>query len=430
MFRKTRFQLALLNSIAFFGILLIFGASIFFVTRHRFVMEENTTLTTQASLIRNGDLDRMRNDDHHDDDHDNHHDKNQNETEEVKQTHVISILLDKQGHVLEQDPANSLSTQTIQLVRKNAQLNQLTTMDVGGTSFRVMSLAPPTGSAAMTGPQPSVVLLLYNRAEDVAFLRNLLRMIEIGTVIGAALSLLIGIYLAQRALIPIQNAWLRQQQFVADASHELRTPLAITQTQLDRLFRHPSRTIEEMSENLGNIQRETSRMRRLVADLLTLARTDSNQLQIQRQPTELHECLAATVESFRPFAETKDIHLDAALQAVTVQVDPERMTQLLTILLDNAMKFTDTGGRVDVSLEPVGHHVKLVVTDTGIGISPVDLPHVFNRFYQSDKARSGSGSGLGLAIAKWIVEAHQGKISIRSPVANGHGTAVEVTMPI
>lgn len=92
--------------------------------------------------------------------------------------------------------------------------------------------------------------------------------------------------------------------------------------------------------------------------------------------------------------------------------------------------FTDTGGRVDVSLEPVGHHVKLVVTDTGIGISPVDLPHVFNRFYQSDKARSGSGSGLGLAIAKWIVEAHQGKISIRSPVANGHGTAVEVTMPI
>ncbi|GMA64432.1 HAMP domain-containing histidine kinase [Alicyclobacillus fastidiosus] len=138
--------------------------------------------------------------------------------------------------------------------------------------------------------------------------------------------------------------------------------------------------------------------------------------------------IAAVVEQFRDVAEMKNIHLVVSEgPPVTMRADEERLQQLLTILLDNALKFTDQGGRVEVYWTVVANAVHLTVSDDGIGVSEADLQKVFDRFFQANEARSSGGAGLGLAIAKWIVEEHHGKIWAESRLHEG--MTIRVILP-
>lgn len=413
-------------------ILLVFGAVLFFFTQHRLNMEDDQTLVSEASLISHGDTDQFRrHDGRHSNDRMQDKDSPVAREDEIRESHVVYALLNRRRQVLEQVPDTSLSQAEIESAAKYAAENRIVTVDLAGTPFRVDEINAPEKLVTTTGQDVDKVLLLYNCGDDQAFLHELREIIEIGIVIGAALAIFTGYYLAARALIPIQGAWTKQQQFVADASHELRTPLSIIQLHIERMFQRPNQTIEAESESLAKMERETSKMRRLVADLLTLARADSNQLLIAKEPVQMDSLVQTITESFRDLAEIKDIHVRVeTLSKATVFGDPQRIHQMLTILLDNAIKFTPPNGRIEVSLTTNGHQLKLVVVDTGIGISAKDLPHVFDRFYQSDKARSSGGTGLGLAIAKWIAEEHQGRITVQSPVADGHGTRFQVIMPL
>jgi signal transduction histidine kinase len=229
-------------------------------------------------------------------------------------------------------------------------------------------------------------------------------------------------------LASLEAAYTAQRRFVADASHELRAPLTTIKGNLEFTLRArdlpPTVREEAMADALG----EAERMGRLVDDLLSLARADAGQ-KLNPQPVALHVILADLGRTLAPGAGQVELRFDR-LEAVPVWGDPDRLKQLALILIDNALKYTPAGGRVEVSLTHQGDRAMLRVADTGLGIEPQDLPHVFERFYRADKARAreGGGAGLGLAIAKSIVDQHGATISVKSEP--GRGSEFTVCLPV
>lgn len=228
-------------------------------------------------------------------------------------------------------------------------------------------------------------------------------------------------------LASLEQAALTQQRFVADASHELRTPLTVVQANLE-LLAHPRKmSLDERQEAADEALQEVYRLSRLVADLLTLAHADAGTT-LRREPLDLDVVVLETLRTVQPLAKRHTIVLEP-FEVVPMEGDPDRLKQLLLNLLDNALKYTPPGGTIRVGLERTAEGGRLVVADTGVGIPPGDLPHIFTRFYRVDRARAatGGGTGLGLSIARWIAEQHQGDIRIASTV--GQGTTVTVTLP-
>lgn len=229
-------------------------------------------------------------------------------------------------------------------------------------------------------------------------------------------------------LASLEQAAQAQHRFVSDASHELRAPLTAIQGNLDLLERQPDMARDERREAVQEANRETRRLAQLVADLLALARADAG-VPLRHQHLELDRVLLDAFGAARHLAQGQ--HLDlAALEPSVVNGDPDRLKQVLLVLLDNAIKYTPTDGRVTLSLLRQGEMAQIVVADTGIGISSDDLPHVFERFYRADpaRARDTGGTGLGLSIAQWIVEQHGGRLTLES--LPGHGTTAKVSLPI
>ncbi len=226
----------------------------------------------------------------------------------------------------------------------------------------------------------------------------------------------------------IEELFRAQQRFVSDMSHELRSPLTAIRGNLDLLRRGAADDPQARSEAIGAIDAEAARMQRLVSDLLILARADEG-YKIQQQPVELDTILLDIYRQARVMPGGVKICLGNEDQAQVVG-DPDRLKQVLLNLVDNAIKYTPSGGEVTLSLERDDAWVRVSVADTGIGIPPQDLTKIFDRFYRVDKARSREkgGSGLGLAIGKWIVEAHGGRIEVQSEL--GKGSTFTVWLPL
>lgn len=220
-------------------------------------------------------------------------------------------------------------------------------------------------------------------------------------------------------------------QFTADASHELRAPLTLIHTAAEFSLRR-ERSREELVDALRKIVRESERTSHLVDDLLLLARADSEAHALRLAPTDVLSTGREATELAAGLAEAKNIEISAEIpgEAVVVDGDEQLLEQLWLILLDNAVKYTPAGGRVRFAMRPVNSHLETTVSDTGIGIAPADLPHVYDRFWRADKVRSraAGGAGLGLAIARWIVETHRGQIEIDSEL--GRGSQVKVRFPL
>jgi heavy metal sensor kinase len=218
-------------------------------------------------------------------------------------------------------------------------------------------------------------------------------------------------------------------RFTADAAHELRTPVAVVRASAELALRQ-DRTPARYRQALQGIQREAVQMTELLDELLLLARGDSGQWQFRFDAVLAGTVIGRLKEVVSPLAESKQISLEWNVpnQAGLVWADEGALRRLVLILVDNAVKFTPAGGRVAVRLEIDPVHCVLEVEDTGSGIAPEHLPHVFDRFYRADPARTnGEGAGLGLAIARTIVEAHQG--TIEATQAPGSGTLFRVVVP-
>jgi two-component system, OmpR family, sensor kinase len=226
----------------------------------------------------------------------------------------------------------------------------------------------------------------------------------------------------------LEAAFAQQARFTADAAHELRTPVSVilnqSQTALGR-----ARSAAEYRENLEACQRAAQRMRRLIESLLELARLDAGQAGLRLEPFDLSAVVADCVDLMRPLADERQIKCEPALAEVRCQGDAERIKQVITNLLGNAICYNHVGGLVRISVRSSDGRAVLTVTDTGSGIAAEHLPHLFERFYRADKSRSRAigGAGLGLAICQAIVAAHGGTIEVQSAV--GEGTTLTVSLP-
>ena len=223
-----------------------------------------------------------------------------------------------------------------------------------------------------------------------------------------------------------------QREFIANVSHDLKTPLTSIQGFSQAILEGVAKDLERTERAAQVIHEESLRMGRLVDQLLDLAKLDAGQVKLVQAPVDIDTLLKRVVERMTPAAARKEIELRYTGEGgVWLQGDPDRLMQVFMNLIDNAIRHTPTGGRITCTEKRAYSDTSLVeitVSDTGPGIPPEDLPHVFDRFYQVDKARGRGSSGLGLAIVQEVVAAHGGTVGVESQV--GQGTSFWVRLPL
>lgn len=284
----------------------------------------------------------------------------------------------------------------------------------------------------ITVPQGRDLLLAVGRSTEPE--RQALRQITIilagGGLAGVGLAVAGGFFLSGLALRPIRRSVDRQRAFVADASHELRTPLTIVRATAELLKRDRDKP-DSVDATADEIISETDRLSALVNQMLTLARSDADISALETETVDLAGVAGEVTRQMRLLAEPKAISIDVSADGpIHVEGDATRLRELVTILLDNAIKYSDERASVTVRVDRDGGRALLTVSDTGRGIPAEALPRIFDRFYRVDKARSREmgGAGLGLSIARWIVDAHAGQIRVDS--VEGGGTTVRVELPV
>lgn len=268
--------------------------------------------------------------------------------------------------------------------------------------------------------------------------RALAATLAVVEIAALAVFLVISLFFSRWALRPVARAWTQQRRFVADASHDLKTPLTVILANTSIALEHPERSVASQSQWLESTQHEAEAMQGLVGDLLTLAKMDEEEAAAQSgaaRPTleevDLSDVIEGEVLQFESVAFERGVKLGSQVEpGIKLRGNEQRLRRLAGTLIDNACKYVDDGGAVDVALSRAGKQAKLEVRNTGAPISPEDLPHVFDRFYRADKARTGGvgGHGLGLAIARAIAEEHGGALTASSTQAEG--TAFTATLPL
>ncbi len=417
MFSAIRRRLLAWNTAVFVALLAALGVSIYFVTARTLYAEVNRTLRENANetlqnlastpgfpfvLPRSG-----------------------------YQGDVFFLGIDLSGRIMENPQGLSVtSSPDPQGVQRALAERTLVyqTVSLQGERLRVLSSPISTRSGNVLG-----VLQVGRSIEaEQAALKRLAIILAASEAGALLLALAGGWFLADRAMVPIRRAFDRQRRFVADASHELRTPLTLIRGSAEMLTRHGHETIDQNRKLVEGIVTEADYLTTLVSGLLTLAQSDTGRLQLQREPVEMDELSRTVCEDVRPIAAAKGVQVSANGNGgpLVVEGDRARLRQMLLALLDNAVKYTLPGGSVEVSTRPRDGHVALDVRDTGRGIAPEHLPHVFERFYRADEARGrdAGGAGLGLSIVKVLAEAHGGTAGIESQM--GHGTTVHVRLPL
>jgi signal transduction histidine kinase len=330
---------------------------------------------------------------------------------------LFLLLVDAEGQIIQNPQRVSLDALPFAVPPAGKPFHE-TIDDADEESVRLY--VRPLGLAA---PAPAALVVGTSLAKEEAAMRRLLLVLFGGGAAGLLLSLVGAWFLAGRALVPIELAFRRQQEFVADASHELRTPLTVLRAATDLLNQHRAEPLEANAELFDDLRADIVRIERLAVDLLTLARSDLGELGLAVGEIDLGALAGDVVRRVSPLAADRAMALEyrRPAEALTVDADPDRLQQVLLILLDNALKHTPPGGTVVVAARRHGADALVEVTDSGPGIPPEHLPRVFDRFYRADRARSRAdgGSGLGLAIARSLVLAHGGHLSLTSPPEQG-----------
>ncbi len=228
----------------------------------------------------------------------------------------------------------------------------------------------------------------------------------------------------------LENLERSRNQFVSNASHELKTPLATMKILLESLIYQDDMPAELRREFMQDINKEIDRLNMVIGDLLTLVHIDSQKMRLRREMMLLSVAIKEAVRRLAPLASDRGQEIEVALHdECEMFADPAKLQQVIYNLIDNAIKYTPDGGKIRVSLELIGRDAVLKVSDNGVGIPKSDVPHVFDRFYRVDKARSREtgGTGLGLSIVQQIVRLHGGSIDVESEV--GKGTTFIIELP-
>lgn len=337
---------------------------------------------------------------------------------------MIVLLRDSEGTILNEEQIGTrfinefsedlpFSLETIETIQTTKLANDYV--------FR--SLMYPNSNGSYTE------LLISVEAEQ-SIVNNFIKILFICTIIFVLLSITASYFLAKRSMNPIINSWSKQSEFVENASHELRTPLTIVQSKLEHLLTKPEDTIMNQFESIGLSLSEIRRMNIMTTHLLTLARADSLEQQLQKETVNLGNLVNEVIHPFYELAELEQKEIITQIHSERIiSIDKNRIHQLLVILLDNALKYTRPQDKIHVVLREDPEYLTIDVSDTGIGIREENIKRVFDRFYREDKARikETGGTGLGLSIAQWIVESHNGTIRVSSKPSIG--TTFQVKLP-
>ena len=412
MFKRTRQRLVILNALVFFILLNLLGGMAYFYTKYSLYHQvDHTILEKKYHLINDQD------------------DIVESElSPEREENHRLAYLLwDKNGKlygVVPKVAKKIIDASSFSHLRNKEGLQSI---NIGPVSYRYVNL-----SVANNKKNPSLqsIQIVYNLQRENEMLDHLLFVIGFGSLISVFIAIIAGVYLANKALVPIRLSWEKQQQFVADASHELRTPLSVMKLNLEHLFRHPDHSIEQESETIHQAIQEINYLGKMSADLLTLARSDTDQLEILKETIQLDDIINQVIKDFQSLAVVKSVKVSAEVSPIKIIGDRERLKQLFIILLDNALKYTRENGLIEIKANARNSRAMIEISDTGVGIPNDDLPFIFDRYFRGDKSRTRhlEGSGLGLSIAQWIVHAHGGKIRVMSKL--GEGTQVVVNIPL
>ncbi|MBL8881070.1 MAG: heavy metal sensor histidine kinase [Phycisphaerales bacterium] len=322
---------------------------------------------------------------------------------------------------IEADGVMRIVQATYLLDQVNASLNRF--LQICGAALAAAAALAVVGGRILAARSLQPVAKMVSAARKIS-VENLRQRLD-RTEAGDELDVLAATFNEMFERLERQVSQLRQ--FTADAAHELRTPLAALRGNAEVVL-SGKRSLDELHTVIAESIEEYDRLSRIADDLLLLARADAGQEFVRRSKMRLDVALGDVVDLFAPLADERGISLRCATdEEVWVEGDDGRLRQMVGNLLDNAIKHTPTGGRVDVHLAAPNGTVELTVRDTGAGIPPEHLPHVFDRFYRADRARTREGgAGLGLAISRTIAEAHCGTIKLTSTV--GEGTSVCVKL--
>lgn len=302
---------------------------------------------------------------------------------------------------------------------------------------KIITVTLPTDKTAVVAltahqvrNQEGLLATVYAGRDVTAYARGLIR--SIVTLSGAAflfliLATVIGYFLAGKITIPMEESIKRKKRFIADASHELRTPLSVLLSSMEAIEMDKDNALSPFSlQIMSDAKDEFFRLKKLVTDLLTLARADAGDSKMRKEKFPLTVVIEQVISSLKVVAEEKKISIHFVMnEKIELNADPDRIHQLLYILLDNGLKYSLPNSQLAVHLEQLEKntvpYVKIMVVDHGPGIPFEFQKQIFQRFFRIDESRSRSteGSGLGLSIAQWIVDAHQGEISVTSEPVMG-----------
>lgn len=340
---------------------------------------------------------------------------------------VIVIIRDKNKNVLnEEDLGRSYHEYLTQLNFNDKLLNKIYNIRINNTyNYRSINLElyPDTDNTRY-------VQLLINVDSENELVAHYFDIITVAILAGITMSIVASYILSEKTLVPIADTLKKQMEFVQNASHELRTPLTIIQAKQELLLEEPDAKIIDKSEEIMLTLNETKRLTKLTKDLMTLARADENKIKLKKEKTDIDELIEGLAKPYIEMAELAEKKINLNLQYnEEVSIDASKIYQVLVILLDNAIKYTEKGDTIEILTYSKDGKFTLEVRDTGIGISDEAITHIFDRFYREDKARNREtgGSGLGLSIADVIVKAHNG--TIKASHNKPKGTIFTIKLP-
>lgn len=326
---------------------------------------------------------------------------------------LIYIVRDENGNITNKENIGRFYEDYItDITFDKENINQIYLTSIDNTYFyrgiNVQSVSVETG-------ETKYIQILVNVDGENQSVENVLRILLIATIIFIFISIIISFILSNKTLKPIIEAWNRQTEFVQNASHELRTPLTIIQAKQELLLQEPNKKIIDKSKDITVCIKETRRLSKLVKELMILARADSNKLDLEKEIFNLDSLIKEVSEPYIEMARLQHKNVTLNLNSVKdLNADKNKITELLIIILDNAIKYTGENDKIDIYTYNKEGKTFIEIADTGIGISKDAMKHIFERFYREDKARSRQtgGNGLGLAIAQTIVQAHNGSIKL------------------
>lgn len=336
---------------------------------------------------------------------------------------MVVVLRDAQGNFDQRFPVPDYIRSNIEALTPTEN-DEVQTVTAGTFRYRALKF-----DTILEGEMHNVQVL-YNIDAELNVLNNLKRILINGSIVILFLALVISNFMADLAIRPLQESLEKQREFLENASHELRTPITIIQSRLEGLLRDPEKKIIDKYEYIEPAIRETRRMAKMVSNLMVLTRADAGEAMGEVEQFNLAVLGEEIAEIYREFASFQEKPFTYYHhQEVMVKANREKIHQLLIILLDNALKYTGKGERLELRIENQKDKALIRVSDEGIGIKEENLENVFMRFFREDKARTrtSGGTGLGLSIARWITESHGG--IIKAYKNRVKGTVIEVHIP-